>query len=535
MLSVLAGGAAPSHVGGTLRLAASAAAGTIDPHINYEEKYNQLYAFLQDGLVTFRKAGGDPGRDVVPDLAEAMPELRDGGRTYVFRLRRGVRFSTGAELGVQDVAASYRRMFKVHGPNVGSWYSVIVGAGACLAQPATCRLEGVVADEGARTVTISLTRPDGEFLQQLAMSLACILPADTPPHDLGTTPAPATGPYMIAGYDPTREMRIVRNPYFREWSHDAQPAGLVDAMTYRFGLQDESEVTAVENGTLDWMFDEKPLDRLPELGARYASRVHLSDVAAYYYMPMNTHLPPFDHADARRAVAMAVNRRALVNLFGGPAMATPLCHLLPDGIPGAAPYCPYTKNPGPDWIAPDLERARALVRRSGTAGMRVTIVTSDKEVERTMGLYLQSVLSDIGYDASLRALSSNIQFPYVQNTRNRVQISLTDWYQDYPAASDFLGVMYDCGSFHPDSDSSINMSGFCDPTVQAQMDQALAMESVDAARAAALWTQVDRAITDLAPGTALFQVRYLDIVSGRVGGYAVSPIYRMLMSLAWVQ
>ncbi len=513
-----------------MHLTASAAAGTIDPHINYEEKYNQLYAFLQDGLVTFRKAGGDAGRDVVPDLAQALPEVRDGGLTYVFRLRGGVRFSTGAEVGVGHRFYILRRMFKVSGPNVGSWYRVIVGAEACLAQPASCRLEGVSADAVAHTVTIRLVRPDGEFLQQMAMSLACILPADTPGHDLGTQPAAATGPYMIARYDPTREMRIVRNPYFHEWSAAAQPAGIVDSMVYRFGLQDESEVTAVENGDQDWMFDEKPLDRLPEIGSRFAGRVHLSDVAAYYYLPLNTRLPPFDNIDARRAVAIAINRRALVNLWGGPAMARPLCHLLPDGIAGSAPYCPYTKDPGNVWTAPDLERARALVRRSGTAGLAVTIVTTDKEVERTMGIYLQSVLADLGYRASLRALSSNMQFPYVQNTRNNVQISLLNWYQDYPAASDFLAVMFSCGSFHPNSDSSINIAGYCDRSVQAKIDAAMAMEAVDMPKAAKLWTNVDRTITDAAPAVVLFQPRYLDIVSARLSGYVVSPIYRMLMS-----
>ena len=528
--------AAPAtHDGGVLRLVASAAAGTIDPHINYEEKYNQLYAFLQDGLVTFRKAGGEAGREVVPDLAEALPEIRDGGLTYVFRLRRGVRFSTGAEVGADDVAASLRRMFKVSGPNVGSWYRVIAGADACLAQPASCRLQGVTADGAARTVTIRLVQPDGEFLQQMAMSLACILPANTPGRDLGTQPAAATGPYMIASYDPTREMRIVRNPYFHQWSAAAQPAGHVDRMVYRFGLQDESEVTAVENGDQDWMFDEKPLDRLPEIGSRFADRVHLSDIAAYYYLPLNTRLPPFDSLDARRAVALAIDRRALVNLWGGPAMGRPLCHLLPDGIPGSAAYCPFTMNPGAQWTAPDLEQARALVRRSGTAGVEVTIVTTDKEVERTMGIYLQSVLSDIGYRASVRALSSNMQFPYVQNTRNRVQISLMDWYQDYPAASDFLAVMFSCGSFHPGLDSSINMAGFCDAGVQAQIDRALAAEATDMPEAVKLWTGVDRAVTDAVPAVALFQPRYLDIVSARLGGYVVSPIYRMLMSQVYVK
>ena len=524
-----------AHTGGTLHLTASGAAGTIDPQINYEEKFNQLFAFLQDGLVTFRKAAGDAGRDVVPDLAEAMPTVQDSGRRYVFRLRRGVRFSTGREVVVADVIASLSRMFQVHSPNVATWYSGIVGADACLHAARTCQLAGVTGDAATRTITIRLVRPNGEFLQQLAMSFACILPAETPGRDLGTTPAASTGPYMVESYDPTREMRIVRNPFFVEWSHDAQPAGLVDGMLYRFGLQDESEVSAVENGTQDWMFDEKPLDRLPEIGSAHAGLAHVSRIAAYYYLALNTRLAPFDRVAARRAVSFAVNRRALVNLFGGTGLASPTCQLLPEGIPGFAAFCPFTRNPGTVWSAPDLAQARALVRQSGTAGMRVTVITSDKEVERTIGIYLQSVLADIGYDAHVRAVSSNIAFVYSQNSSNHVQLSLEDFYQDYPAASDFLQVMYGCASFHPGSDSSINMAGYCDPQVDAEMDRAMALEGVDDATAVALWRRVDQEITESAPGIGLFQVNMLDLVSARVGGFAFSPIYHMLFSQTWVR
>lgn len=526
------------HGGGTLLLTASAAAGTIDPHINYLEKFNQIYAFLFDGLLTFRKAGGDAGSEVVPDLATAMPAVTDGGRTFRFTLRRGIRFSNGQEVGVADVTASFRRIFQVSGPNAGNWYSVLVGADACLASPATCTLKGgVETDAATNTVTLHLTKPSGDFLDQLAMSFAVILPASTPPHDLGTQAPPGTGPYTIESYDPTRAMRIVRNPYFHEWSAAAQPAGHVDAMTYRFGLQDESETTDVLRGTQDWMFDEKPLDRLAEIGGRYAAQARLTPQIAYYYLELNTRLAPFDNQDARRAVAYAVNRRALINLYGGPGLGTPLCQLLPRGLPGYEPYCPYTAHPLPAgaWSAPDLERARALVRKSGTAGMAVTLITSDKEVERTMGIYLQSMLTDIGYRAGVRALSSNIDFTYMQNTNNHVQIGLSDWYQDYPSAADFLGVMFSCRSFHPGSDASINMSGFCDPAIESKMDAADLAAVTDRAAAARMWADIDRRITDAAPAVGLFQIDYLDILSPRVGNFVSSPIYRMLFSQAWVQ
>ena len=527
---------AEPHRGGVLKLAAAQAAGTIDPQISYTQDVWQILFVTQDGLLGFRKAEGADGLVVVPDLAEGLPVVGDGGRTYTFRLRDGVRFSDGRAVGVADVVASLRRMFRVSGPNVGSWYSIIVGADACLAQPAGCMLVGGVAgDAAARTVTIRLTRPDSEFAQKLALPFAAVLPADTPDRDLGTTPPVATGPYRIASYNPMRGMVLTRNTYFHEWSRDAQPDGYPDRIEFRYGLQAEAEVSAIENGSLDWMSDPVPLDRLAEIGGEHAGLAHIHPLMGYYYVMMNNHLRPFDDVRARQAMAMAINRRVVVNLYGGPALGTPLCHLLPAGLAGSVPYCPFTRDPGPVWSAPDLARARALVAASGTAGMRVTLIVSDRDVERSMGIYLQSVLSDIGYDAHLHAVSYNIRDPYLENSNNQVQIGLSNWFEDYPAASDFLNVLFSCAGYHPGSDASINMSGFCDPAVDARMVAATAAEAGDAGRASALWAGIDHDVTDRAPSTTLFQINALDVVSARVGHFRFSPLFHMILSQEWVQ
>ncbi len=527
--------AAPPQ-GGVLHFAASQADGTLDPHISYTTDIWQILSVTQDQLLAFRKAEGADGLVVVPDLAEALPAISDGGRTYRFRLRRGIRFSDGREVSVADVAASLRRMFRVSGPNAASWYGIIVGAGPCLAQPAGCMLDGgVIVDATDGSIVIHLSRPDSEFAQKLALPFAAVLPADTPARDLGTTPPAATGPYRVASYDPVRGMVLERNPYFHQWSEAAQPAGNVDRIEIRYGLQTESEVSAIERGTTDWMSDPPPLDRLAEIGARYTAQAHIHPMLAYYYLMMNTHLPPFDDARARQAVAMAVNRRVLANLYGGPALGTPLCHLLPEGLAGAQAYCPFTQHPGTAWTAPDLPRARALVAASGTAGQRVTLIASDRDVERSMAIYLQSVLRDLGYDARLHTISFNIRDPYLGNSGNRVQIGLANWFQDYPAPSDFLQVMFSCASFHPGSDASINMSGFCDPAIDARMQAAGTAALSDPAAAARLWAALDRDLTDRAPSTALFQIHWLDLVSTRFGGFTFSPLFHMIFSKAWVR
>ncbi len=524
------------HRGGTMRLVARSAAGTVDPHINYTLQYWQIYQGLYDGLLAFKKAAGAEGFEKVPDLAEAMPEVSNDGKTYTFKIRKGVVFSNGQEVGVKDVVASFQRIFKVSSPTAGGFYSVIVGADACLATPATCTLDGgVIGDEAAGTVTINLTRPDAEFFDKLALPHAAILPADTAATDAGTTPIPGTGPYYISAYDPNTGMTMSRNPHFKVWSEDAQPDGYPDVIQYDFGLTDEAEVTAVQNGEADWMFDQPPTDRLGEIGTTYKDQVFITPLTAWWYAPMNTNIPPFDNVKARQAVNFALDRNTLVNLFGGPVLASPVCQVLPPGFPGNEPYCPYTVDPGTTWSAPDLDKAKALVEESGTKGQKVTIIAEDTAVSKAIGTYMQSVLTDIGYEAEVKPISPNIQFTYIQNTNNNVQISITQWYQDYPAASDFLNILFGCASFAPGSDSSINIAGFCDKDIQAKMDTALLLGVTDPVAANKLWTEVDKAVTDAAPMAALFTPKRIDFVSKRVGNFQFNSQFYWMVSQSWVQ
>jgi peptide/nickel transport system substrate-binding protein len=527
---------AASHRGGTLKLLYQGAFGSWDPQIDYTLEGWQLKQATQDQLVAFRKVAGTAAYTVVPDLAVAIPKPTAGGKTWVFKLRKGIKFSNGKVLKASDVAATMQRIFKVHGPTASSFYGSIVGAAACLKTAATCTLKGgVAADDAKGTVTFHLTKPDGEFLQQLAVPLASIVPAATPPKDQGDKPIPSTGPYMMKSYDPNHLITLVRNPFFKVWSKDAQPDGYPDVITERFDLTGEAEVTQVENGQADWIGYSVPSDRLNEIATKYPKQITLSQLTANWYLPMNTRLAPFDNLKARQAVNYAIDRGATVRLFGGSNLGTPSCQVLPAGFPGHVDYCPYTKNPGAKWSAPDLAKAKALVKASGTAGQKVAVVAGDDAAAKAIGTYMQSLLNQIGYKATLKVLSNNIQFNYIQNTKNKVQISVTQWYQDYPAASDFLNVLFGCGSFHPGSDTSINISGFCDKKIQAQMDQAEALGATDSTAANTLWAKVDKQVTDAAAAAVLFNPKNIDFVSKRVGNFTFSAQYYFLVDQAWVQ
>jgi peptide/nickel transport system substrate-binding protein len=522
--------------GGTLITVANAApSGSPDPQVNYTLQEWQLLIISHDGLVGFKRASGKAGTKLVPDLAESIPKPTNGGKTWTFKLRSGIKFSNGQTLTGKDVRATFERLFKIgNSPNAGTWYNVIQGADACIKSPKTCDLSKGITVNGD-TVTFHLTTADPEFLDKLAVPFAFILPASTPAKNVNIPP-PGTGPYKWVQYSPSKQMKLERNTYFKEWSKDAQPDGNPDVIVQKFGFTPEAQVTAVENNNADWMFDQPPSDRLGELSSKYANRVHVNPLTAVWYFAFNTRIPPFNNLKARQGVNYATDRNALVKVYGGPKLAVPTCQILPPNFPGYKPYCPYTKSPGSGkWTAPDLKKAKQFIAQSGTKGAAVKVNTTTNTVDRGLGLYFVGLLNSLGYKATLQALSPDIQYPYAQNSKNNPQFAFSTWYQDYPAASDFLNILLGCGSFHPNSNSSPNIAEFCNKGIQAKMDQAGKTGISDPAAANNTWAQVDKEVTDQAPWVSMFNPKYIDVLSDRVKGYQFSPQWYFLLAQASVK
>jgi peptide/nickel transport system substrate-binding protein len=524
--------------GGTLITRANAApSGSPDPQVNYTLQEWQFLIITHDGLVAFKRVGGPDGTKLVPDLATELPKPTDNGKTYTFTIRKGIKFSNGQTLTPADVKATFERLFKIgNSPNAGSWYSSIVGADACIKTPKSCDLSQGVVVNGDK-VTFHLTKGNPEFLFQLAMPFTFILPAATPATNVNIPP-PGTGPYKWVEYNPRKAMRIVRNPYFKVWSKDAQPEGLPDAIVQRFGLSVEAEVTAVEQGQTDWIAnaDSIPPDRLNEISNKYTSQVHINPLSATWYFALNTRIPPFNNLKARQAVNYATDRSALVKLYGGPRLATPTCQVLPPDFPGYKPYCPYTANPGSGkWTGPDMAKAKQLVEESGTKGTSVKVNTDTTPVDRRYGLYFIDLLKELGYKPTPQFLSNDIQYPYVQNSKNKVEFAFSNWFADYPAASDFLDILLGCGSFHPNSNSSPNIAAFCNQSIQSKMTAASVTGITDPQKANQQWAEVDRLTTDQAPWVAMFNPKLIDFVSKRVKGFQFSPQWYFLLDQASVQ
>ena len=202
------------HAGGTLKLLASTAGGTLDPQVNYTLQYWQLYQATYDGLVSLPEGGRSRVRSRWCRTSPSrMPTITNGGKTYTFTLRKGIKFSNGKPVTVNDVLASFQRIFKVSNPNAGSWYNVIVGGAGLPRHAGDVHVEGRgrgerLGQHGHGQPAHSrrgVPRPAGRTLR--------FHPAGhCPAKDSGTTPIPGTGAYMFKSYDPNHRPRDGAQP-----------------------------------------------------------------------------------------------------------------------------------------------------------------------------------------------------------------------------------------------------------------------------------------------------------------------------------
>jgi YVTN family beta-propeller protein len=522
-----------SHRGGTLTVLGGDF-DTIDPARAFEDTSWATLSMTNDGLTTFRRVGGVEGTQVVPDMALVLPTPTDGGRTYTFRLRQGIRYANGTAVRPEDFRRALERNIAAFGG--GFYYDGIVGADRCAATPRRCDLSrGIVADDGARTVTFHLRAPDPDFLYKLALPFADAVPATTPTGDVGTHPVPATGPYVIAKYRRGRFLELVRNPRFRVWSQDAQPNGYPATIVWKLGLASVAQVRAVERGSSDVAFSGVPPSLVGEVETQYASEVHQSPLPRTTYLFLNTRVPPFDDVRVRRAVNYAVDRAGVVRALGGPDRAQPTCQLLPPGFSGYRPYCPFTLNPEPSgvWNGPDLVRARRLVEASGTGGTSVTVwIPPNREAE---GALAAGLLKQLGYRAVAKHVGEDY-YAKAGNSRLKVQAGVQSWAADYPAPWDFVFLL-SCRTFVRDAvfPTNVNFSEFCDRKIDRQIVRARALERGDPALASSLWSKIDHELVDRAPIVPLVNPKQVSFVSSRVGNYQYNPQWNVLLDQLWVR
>lgn len=508
------------HRGGRLVVIGTSSFGSIDPAFTVFPESGGLVGAAYDGLTAARRAGGGAGTQLVPDLAVALPLPTDGGRSYTFHLRQGIRYSDGSRLRAGDFRRALEREFFIN-PAQAQPFAKLVGAPNCAPQR-NCDLSAGVVVNGRSTLTLRLSKPDPRLLFDLTALVP--VPAGTPLRDVGTKPVPSTGAYEIQSDVSGRLLTLVRNRYFHVWSQAARPAGYPDEIFYRTAKNADQAVREVLAGKADLLTDV-PSGRVAELAARHPRQMQLVPQQGTVFVFLNVRRPPFDDIRVRKALNYAVDRTQMTVLHGGTELAQPTCQLIPPTVPGYSPYCPYTVSPDArgDWKAPDLAKARALVAASKTKGQSV-VVWGFSDFHRE-ALYFVALLRQLGYQAQLHYVpDATAYFDALTKTPN-VQAGLFGWLGNTLAVDILSTVGCKFGSGNP--------AHFCAPRIDAQV--ARLQKEQPSPSAAKLAATIDREIVDQAPWVPLFTPRFADLTSSRLGNYQVTPSGSELLDQMWVR
>ena len=335
-------------------------------------------------LLNYPDASGPAGTVLGPEVAATMPQISNGGRTYTFIVRSGFRFSPPSNQTVTAETFKYsieRAVSpKMAFPNVpgADLVSDIEGEDAFRSGNAE-RISGIVVEGNKLIITLIRASPD--FLTRLASSLFCPVPTDsamipegvvrklsTGSDALGNVTVPSAGPYYISDSERGEYTILKRNPNYG--GHRSQR---LDAIVLREGIDPGRAVARVENGSWDAVTKiNDPVILSPyaalasrwgpgsAAGARGDQRYVPAPLNVVDYLAFNSSRPLFSDARVRRAVAYAIDRKALAQPFDELAAS----QLLPSSV---------TESPGPYPLdAPDLAKARAMMNgRKGTALMAV--------------------------------------------------------------------------------------------------------------------------------------------------------------------
>ncbi len=473
--------------GGTLTGSYASFPDYLDPQLSYDsEGWTAMYNTYIP-LLTYAHANGVDGSKVIPGLAESLPTISNGGKTYTLQLRKGLKYSDGTPVKASDFKSSIERMFLVD--SGGSFfYTGIVGADK-FQTTRSGGISGIKPNDKTGKIVIDLTSPRGTFENELAMPFAALVPPNTPDKDQSANPPPATGPYEIVESNPGRGWSYARNPQWAKANSKAMPdlpSGHVNKIQIDVVRNQSTQVNDIEQGKSNWMFDPLPGGRVAEIESKYGGSQYRAETSvSTYFFWMNTRKAPFDDVKVRQAVNYAIDPEALLRVYSGELDTGQ--QILPPGMPGHEEFELYPH---------DMAKAKQLIAEANPSDRDITVWTDSLSPNDDAGAYYQDVLERLGFNAKLKVIGGDNYFGVISNTSTPdLDTGWANWFEDYPHPNDFFQPLLDGTSIYPTGNT--NLAQFDDPALNKKVaelaKQPLGSEQVQQ------YAELDRAFMEQAP------------------------------------
>jgi len=451
----------------------------------------------------------------MPDLAESWTISRDG-LDYVFRLRQGAKFHNGRDVTMKDVIFTFERTFAPGGDQglAGPFLSVIDGAEEFAAGKAT-RIKGITA-LSERNLRIHLKRPDAHFLWALAMTPAAVVPkseflamgeAEFARHPIGC------GPFRLASSTDKALTLVAWRNYYRR-------AAWLDTLIFVSAAA--SDHAATVKGLLSNQYDiaEVPGLHRDQVSRSTTVRLVSRRELSLSFLGLNVRLEPFTDPRIRQALALGVDRAAILRLNpSGQVVAT---GVLP---PGMSCYSPDDKT-----FPFDIAKARQKLAEAGHPGGRglkpIPYYTSPGSARNHA---VDSMLVANWRLAGLPVTPVTITWVELQRRIDAFNAPLfsLSWVADIPDPDSFVGSLFE-------STSPSNYSHYRNAEVDSLI--ALGRITVDPRARQLIYDRVERLVVNDAPVVPLYTTTSAYGVRRGVYGLELTPMGISCVDLAnvWI-
>ena len=364
--------------GGTLRIAMTMPAGAIDPVTIADDGGLMMAIQTAEFLCTL-----NPDFTLKPVLATSWSPNTDG-TVWTFKIRQGVKFTNGEPLNADAVVASVERLVNPkNGSNALSAFQGVLSPGH------TQKVDDY-------TVAFHLDAANGNFPYVLSSDNynMVILPANyTGGFEQSFI---GTGPFKLEKYIPKTGASFVRNDEY--WG----PKALLDRTEFTFYADMQPQVLALQGGQVDMLaqmpiFDGRAIIDNPQFN------IISCKSSAHEQVHMQCDAGPFKDKRVRQALALSINRKALVRgLFQGHADVgndSPFCRAFPSTDLGV----PQREQ--------DLKKARELLEQAGVGdGFSVTLTTEQFLEIPDYAVLIQSFAKKIGIKINLHIESQDAYY-----------------------------------------------------------------------------------------------------------------------------
>jgi len=484
---------------GVLRLSTTENWETLDPAFASGVQTGAMVAKLYDGLMRYDY----DSTDVVPNLAESI-EVNDDATVFTFHLHRNVTFHDGEPFTAHDVKYSFERLLNPATASPLTWVledTGIVGIDEYVSGAAD-GISGIeVLDD--YTVRITLAAPYAMFLHHLAMPAAHIVPEHVASQleqgeDLSGNPV-GTGPFILDNRLADSHLSLRANfDYFA-----GRPN--IDGVLYRVITDPLIAWEEFNAGNLDASGIPSALFLDVVNDPAYANVIRSTEDLAVFYFALNQRVAPLDDVRVRRAIAMAIDRQAIID---GPYNGTDTLANAPIP-PGLAGY-----DPSIEPIPYDPEGAKALLAEAGFPnGFEMEIWSTRAETTVAVTELIQFFLSEVGIRANINQVDFGV---LIENAiAGRAPAFYLSWFADYADAYNFLHPLYVA--------QGAQRYGYSNPRVAELLEQAKTFADLD--DRVPLYQEAQRLIVEDVPVVYIrYPVAY-SVVREGVEGLLTHPIF----------